>query len=185
MTCAPEKLTLKVKSDHTAVISSQKEDVAEINLNDSIWLPVSKDAKTDDRFMRSIQLSGETQKISNIGAMYVKDGDGMQIRPYFLKRETKNGDKISYRFSDTDSVLLEKVRENKDKIIEYRYWTYDTMGFESTDYLGYDVTDKKTGVTVRYNALGEIIQGQQEKEKKEKETKIASFWSFLNKKQQR
>ncbi len=165
----PEKMILKKESDDVVAIISDNEPVARINLKHSIWR-LSSEEKSDEQYMQAIELLGNTKKIEGIGAHYQIGG---VIVPVFKSRETKDGTKIFYDTNSSPDLSVsfrEIKRDCGDKIITPRYWSYEHMqGLNTTRYDGYDVLDKKSHITTRYDKTGIIIPEQKGSEEERKD----------------
>ena len=158
MTYNPEHLTIEIDDKNVATISNHDEKIAKINLNHPVWQWGVEHA-TDEQYMQSVELLGSTQKLVGLGAHYQKGG---KIIPVFKSRETRDKTKIFY---DSDS-FRETKRDCGDKIYKARFNSYEYMqGLIVTDYIGYEISDKKNELAKIYDQHGKLIAEQIEQNK--------------------
>ena len=164
----PEKMILKKESEDVVVIKSDSEPVARINLKHSVWR-LSSEEKSDQQYMQAIELLGNTKKLEGISAHYQIGGT---VIPVFKSRETKDGTKIFYDTScnsDSSVPFREIKRECGDVVITPHFLNYEHMqGLNITKYDGYEVFNKKSHKTTRYDKTGVIIPEQKDREEAKK-----------------
>lgn len=157
----PEKIRIKELGENIIeIVSTKSGPIARIDLSNDVWR-VSSKQKSDEMYMQSIELLGDTKKIEGISAHYRIGG----VVPVLSSRETMDGAKITYDLDyDPEGLsdsFREMKREDKNKIITPRYSSYEHMrGLEIVDYDGCDVLDKKSGLTKVYNKSGNLIAEQ-------------------------
>ncbi len=153
----PEHLAIEI-DNNVATISIKDKKIAVVDLTHPVW-QWGAEHTTDERYMQSIELVGDTKKLVGLGAKYLSGG---KIMPIFKSRETNDGVKIFY---DSDS-LLETKREDHSKIYRARFHSYEHLhGLRLTDYIGYEVSDKKTGLAKIYDKQEKLIAEQIEPNK--------------------
>ena len=166
MSYNPEQLMIKKDAENIATIVSESgEEIARIDLNHPTWQFGAKHV-SDEQYMQSIELLGNTKKLEGISAHYFREGI---VVPSFKSRETKDGTNIFYDVNcDADNSIpfCEVKRDCGDKTYIARYNSYEHMqGLTITDYVGYGVLDQKTDLVKVYDEHENLIAEQIEKQK--------------------
>ena len=178
----PENLDWKRNPNNIVEIVSKNGPIARIDLNHEIWGFAAKH-QSDEIYMKTIELLGDTKKLEGIGKISQLGG---VVIPYFECRETTGGEKISYLLDTSSPYSLEfreKERENDKRIINPLFHSYEHMqGLSFTEFSGYKVTDKKSGITTTYDKNGNILPEKKIEHKADKEDKNTNFFSLIAKK---